>query len=98
MSKKMAQRRWRESHPVLSAWHVHISNAKRRGIQILWTFTEFAQFCEETGYHLLRKDGYQIHRHGDIGPYEYKRVSMVKSEINRWAQDIYRKSRIMRAS
>jgi hypothetical protein len=86
----LRQKRWRENHPILAAWHIHLWNAKQRGIEVLWDFDEFVRFCAETGYHILRKDGYQIHRRGDIGPYEYGRVSMVKGEINRWAQDLYR--------
>jgi hypothetical protein len=88
--KREAMRRWRERHPVLAAWHAHLWNAKKRGIEIKWTLDEFSAFCAETGYHILRRDGWQIHRNGDIGPYALDRVFLVKSEINRWLQDLYR--------
>lgn len=61
-SKKFRMRRWRERHPLLAAWHAHRWNAKQRGIPVIWTMEEFAAFCEETGYHLIRCDGWTIDR------------------------------------
>jgi hypothetical protein len=53
--RREKQARWRE-------WHTHKWNAKKRGKKVLWTREEFALFCFETGYHLLRFDGYSIDR------------------------------------
>ena len=85
--KKKAE--WRLRHPILAAWQLHRSNAKVRNIEVKWTLEEFRQFCFETGYHLLRGDGWQIHRENDIGPYCYETASMVKAEINRQLQTLY---------
>ena len=60
--RREKQARWRSAHPVASAWHTHRWNAKLRGIPVLWSREEFASFCFETGYHLLRLDGYSIDR------------------------------------
>ena len=90
-------RRFRETHPITAAWWDHFHNSKKRGIAVLWSFEEFKKWCEETGYHLLRKDGWQIHRLGDTGPYAYGRVRIVKAEVNRWAQDIYGRNAQKRA-
>ncbi len=88
-AKRLAMRKWRERHPIMSAWHIHLASAKRRGIAVLWSFDEFFNFCTETGYHLLKADGFQMHRDGDVGPYAYGRVSLVPGEINRQLQDYY---------
>lgn len=87
--KREAMRRWRARHPIMAAWHDHRHHAKERGISILWDFGEFFRFCTETGYHILKGDGFQLHRERDRGPYAYGRVSMIPGEINRKLQTFY---------
>jgi hypothetical protein len=87
--KKKAMRNWRERHPIMASWHTHKSNAKHRKIPILWDYDEFAAWCFETGYHILRKDGYSIHRDKDTGPYCSQNCVCVPNEINRKLQDFY---------
>ena len=60
--RREKQARWRAKHPLAAAWHAHKWNAKQRGKVVLWTREEFSLFCFETGYHLLRFDGYSIDR------------------------------------
>ena len=60
--RRAKQARWRERHPLCAAWHTHKWNASKNGHALLWTFDEFEQFCWDTGYHILRKDGYVIDR------------------------------------
>lgn len=67
--RRRKKQRWRERHPVLEAWFNLRSNAKRRGIPVTWDLESFGAWCRRTGYHILRRDGFQVHRPGDIGPY-----------------------------
>jgi hypothetical protein len=59
----------RESDPIRTLYRDHVGNARRRKKEVLWDLEEFRSWCELTGHHLLVKDGYQISRFGDVGPY-----------------------------
>ena len=75
-------RRWRENHPILATWHIHIANAKQRGIPVEWTKEEFYHFCECTGYHFLRKDGWTIDRIDATRGYSLVNCDLLKNEDN----------------
>ena len=62
MATAARQRRWRERHPHLAAWHHHLWCARSRGIRVEWEYEEFLQFCAMTGYIELLRDGWTIDR------------------------------------
>jgi hypothetical protein len=81
-ARRRHQANWRARHPVLAAWHTHLCHAKRRGIAVLWTVEEFADFCTETGYHILRGDGYDIDRIRHLEPYKLGNVQLMTRHEN----------------
>lgn len=71
------QSNWRQRHPVLALWHNHKHNAKNRGIKVEWSFDDFARFCEETGYHILVRDGWTIDRIRSREGYSYENCQLL---------------------
>ena len=63
------QRRWRDRNPITYLFRNHVNNATRRRKVVLWDLEEFIEWCTFTGHHVNAKDGYEIHRFGDTGPY-----------------------------
>lgn len=76
-------RRWRLSRPLYALFKNHVHNATRRGKLVAWDFEEFQLWCEFTGHHLLSKDGYEIHRFGDKGPYCADNCMSLKGDFNK---------------
>lgn len=89
--RRLWQSNWRKRHPISDAWHNHKSNAKKRKIAVEWNFDEFRTWCLLTGYHILRSDGFQIHRRNDKGPYRSDRCECLPSEENRRLQAVEQK-------
>lgn len=85
------QSKWRERHPISACWHDHKHNAQKRNIRVEWSFDEFREWCLMTGYHLLRKDGFQIHRRNDSGPYRADRCFCIPAKENRRLQAVEQK-------
>lgn len=93
LQKRHAMRRWRAKHPIMACWHAHLWNSKKRGVKVEWTYPEFAAFCALSNYHNLRKEGYQIHRDKDQGPYCVARCTCVTQRENLIMQHVYAKIR-----
>jgi hypothetical protein len=66
---KAASARWREKNPCTYLFANHKNNARRRGKVVLWDLEEFIEWCAFTGHHIMAREGYEIHRFGDVGPY-----------------------------
>ena len=75
-------RRWRLRHPVRTAWHIHKWNARQRRIAVLWTLEEFTQFCHETGYHIIRADGWEIDRKRSCEGYSLDNCQLLSKSEN----------------
>jgi hypothetical protein len=69
MCARCRKRASRLANPIRTLYRDHVSNARRRGKVVTWDFAEFFAWCQETGHHLLVRDGHQIHRLQDHGPY-----------------------------
>ena len=91
LAKRHAMRRWRAKNPIMASWHAHPWNAKKRKIPVCWDYREFFTFCTVTRYHEKKKDGFQIHRDGDEGPYALHRCSCVKQLVNLRMEAVYAK-------
>jgi len=94
-------RRWRIRHPVVACWHIHKWNAKQRRIAVLWTLEEFTQFCHETGYHILRADGWEIDRIESSQGYSLANCQLLPKQENGsksvWERGAMRPAEIRRA-
>lgn len=54
MSSTERVRRWREKNRIQSSYLVLKSHAKERGIEFGLSKEYWREFCEETGYHILK--------------------------------------------
>jgi hypothetical protein len=80
--KKCQQRIWAERHPIAYAWAIHRQNARQRGVTVEWTRDEFIAFCEITGYHLKKSDGYVIHRMNHNHGYSIDNCIIIPKQLN----------------
>jgi hypothetical protein len=75
-------RRWRERHPLLAVWHNHLGRARQRGIAVLWSLDEFADFCFATGYLILRRSGWEIDRRDAREGYSLENCRLLPKPLN----------------
>jgi len=54
---KHKTQRWRASSPIVALYHRVKGHAKARGVGFLLDIDQFAAFCIETGYHLIKGRG-----------------------------------------
>lgn len=75
-------REWRNASPLRAAWHIHLWNAKQRGIPVVWSFWEFCEFCEVNDYVTAKKAGQTIHRLDHHEGYSADNCTMLSHEEN----------------
>lgn len=90
-------RLWRKRHPAAAAFYNLKHRAKERGKQFLITRQQFEDWCEKTGYHLLKArnaDGMSIDRIREDGPYSIGNIQMMPLGKNSSKAGAYRAAQI----
>lgn len=92
-----AKREERARNPIKALWHRHRWNAKQRGIEVIWTYSQFYDFCERTGYLEAVKVGMTIERKNCLIGYRLSNCILLTHAANSekgWSVDRWLKDKI----
>jgi hypothetical protein len=82
---KCKSRKYREQHPIRSAFDNLKMNSKRRGKDFTLTLEEFKEFCNETKYHKKKgrfKYSYHIDRKDETLGYTKDNIQILQNHEN----------------
>ncbi len=76
------KRAYRKKNRLRAYWHNHRTNAKQRGIPVIWDWAEFSEWAEEYSLLFNLAFGWEIHRIDFTQGYFGRNCVCLPAEIN----------------